>query len=433
MKDIFKKIIVLTYITFILISFFTPFNLSFAQDESGQCTPPKKLIGGYCVDPLGTCTYSDGTKTSPIVRSVCENKEGRMGLDGKIKQGTWDESGQCTPPKKLIGGYCVDPLGTCTYSDGTKTYPIVRSVCENKEGRMVLDGKIKQGTWAEAPSTSSQENTYSQLLEPLPGLGNEEGKVDTASPDAFGKYINAIIILFIGICAVLAVVMIVIGGIEYSTSELISSKEAAKERIRGALLGLLLALGAFLLLKTINPDLLNLDVAIDPVTLNVTVQEFILSPSTYIVPLGKTGRWSGTTCDENEIAAAAYLAGHTLTNAQIHTLACIGGIESGCKSVQNREKWGKGSSAYGPFQILLQRNSRCFENNICYQAAGVSGPLNCDTGFRGGNPIPGSPIVQQCKRAADNFNCSVSAAICLIIDRPDFGDWNANPNLSKCK
>src|SRR3989344_4930947 len=150
MKDIFKKIIVLTYITFILISFFTPFNLSFAQDESGQCTPPKKLIGGYCVDPLGTCTYSDGTKTSPIVRSVCENKEGRMGLDGKIKQGTWDESGQCTPPKKLIGGYCVDPLGTCTYSDGTKTSPIVRSVCENKEGRMGLDGKIKQGTWDES-------------------------------------------------------------------------------------------------------------------------------------------------------------------------------------------------------------------------------------------------------------------------------------------
>ena len=171
MKDIFKKIIVLTYITFILISFFTPFNLSFAQDESGQCTPPKKLIGGYCVDPLGTCTYSDGTKTSPIVRSVCENKEGRMGLDGKIKQ----------------------------------------------------------GTWAEAPSTSSQENTYYQLLEPLPcdknndvGSGSGPGcvygkleSIDPTKPDAFGKYINEIIILLIGICAVLAVVMIVIGGIEY--------------------------------------------------------------------------------------------------------------------------------------------------------------------------------------------------------------------------
>src|SRR3989344_6628018 len=376
MKDIFKKIIVLTYITFILISFFTPFNLSFAQDESGQCTPPKKLIGGYCVDPLGTCTYSDGTKTSPIVRSVCENKEGRMGLDGKIKQ----------------------------------------------------------GTWAEAPSTSSQENTYYQLLEPLPGLGNEEGKVDTASPDAFGKYINAIIILFIGICAVLAVVMIVIGGIEYSTSELISSKEAGIEKIKGALLGLLLALGAFILLRTINPDLLNLDVAIEGVTLVVTVQEFILSPSTYIVPLGKTGRWSGTTCDENEIAAAAHLVGSPLTNAQIHALTCIGGAESGCQKLgATNYKWGSGSSAYGPFQILLQGNSRCFENNVCYQAAGVSGPLNCAAGFRGGNPIPGSPIVQQCKKAADNFNCSVSAAICLIIDHPNYSDWYASPNLSKCK
>ena len=294
--------------------------------------------------------------------------------------------------------------------------------------------------------TTPGDTSY-HLLEPLPcdknndvGSGSGPGcvygkleSIDPTKPDAFGKYLNLMISIFIGLCAVLAVVMIVVGGIEYSTSELISSKEAGIEKIKGALLGLLLALGAFILLRTINPDLLNLDVAIEGVTLDVTVQEFILSPSTYIVPLGKTGRWSGTTCDENEIAAAAYLAGHTLTNAQIHTLACIGGIESGCKSVQNREKWGKGSSAYGPFQILLQRNSRCFENNICYQAAGVSGPLNCDTGFRGGNPIPGSPIVQQCKRAADNFNCSVSAAICLIIDHPNYSDWNASrARWSKC-
>ena len=41
------------------------------------------------------------------------------------------------------------------------------------------------------------------------------------------------------------------------TSEVISGKEAGKETITHAILGLLLALGAFLILNTINPKLLS--------------------------------------------------------------------------------------------------------------------------------------------------------------------------------
>jgi hypothetical protein len=63
--------------------------------------------------------------------------------------------------------------------------------------------------------------------------------------------------IVIGFGAVLAMVMIVMGGIEYMTDELISGKEAGKERIRNAILGLLLALGAYLILNTINPQLLS--------------------------------------------------------------------------------------------------------------------------------------------------------------------------------
>jgi cell wall-associated NlpC family hydrolase len=78
--------------------------------------------------------------------------------------------------------------------------------------------------------------------------------------------------IFIGLCAVLAVVMIVIGGIEYMTSELVSSKEAGKERIRGAIFGLLLALGAWTLLNQINPDILNTNLSsLQNVTVDVIV------------------------------------------------------------------------------------------------------------------------------------------------------------------
>src|SRR3989344_3148463 len=78
--------------------------------------------------------------------------------------------------------------------------------------------------------------------------------------------------IFIGLCAVLAVIMIVIGGIEYMTSELVSSKEQGKEKIQGALLGLLIAVGAYALLNTINPDLLNTNVKIDPEVIKVDLE-----------------------------------------------------------------------------------------------------------------------------------------------------------------
>jgi len=79
-------------------------------------------------------------------------------------------------------------------------------------------------------------------------------------------YLNTAIAIFIGICAVLAVIMIIIGGLEYMTSELISNKEHGKERITNAIFGLLLALGAWTILNTINPNLLKTDLSNMPST-----------------------------------------------------------------------------------------------------------------------------------------------------------------------
>jgi type IV secretory pathway VirB2 component (pilin) len=297
---------------------------------------------------------------------------------------------------------------------------------------------------ANTPTNSSTTtDPYYHLLAPLPcpngGAGCDSNKqlsqYDPRSvagqPTSLGNYLNPMITIFIGICAVLAVIMIVMGGIEYMTSELPGLKGEGKQKIINAIFGLVLALGAWTLLYTINPDLLKSDITLKDATVTVTQQNFAASPSTYIVPLGKTGQTSGTNCDENAIAASNQTASAGLSDTQIHTLACIGGIESGCNSVQNY-KWNKGSSAYGPFQITLQGNANCFENSVCRQAAGVSGPLNCATGFRNGNPISDSPIVAQCQKAADNFTCSVAAAACLIKQSPNYSPWNANSNLSKC-
>ena len=102
--------------------------------------------------------------------------------------------------------------------------------------------------------------TKYEPLAPLPNpdkTGELLTSINTADTCAFGKYLNIVIKLFFGICAVLAMIMIVIGGVQYMTTELISSKESAKHSITGAIFGFLLALSAYLLLNTINPKLLD--------------------------------------------------------------------------------------------------------------------------------------------------------------------------------
>ena len=141
----------------------------------------------------------------------------------------------------------------------------------------------------------AQDTNY-QLLAPLPCPENSTNCIGTTfNPSeedstgknvALGKYLNLMIKVIIGLSPVMAVVMIVIGGMEYMTSELISSKEAGKEKIRNALLGLLIALGAYALLFTINPNLLRTDVKIDTATVEVTLAEAIQSDTGKTLPIG---------------------------------------------------------------------------------------------------------------------------------------------------
>ncbi len=134
---------------------------------------------------------------------------------------------------------------------------------------------------------ASEENPNVQpyvLLAPLPcEIGSEncnsDGEFKTFDPTndtALGSYLNTMLRIFIGICAVLAMIMIVLGGLEYMTSGLISSKDAGKKKIIGALFGLILALSSYALLNTINPDLLKTDItSMESVTIKVILDDNI--------------------------------------------------------------------------------------------------------------------------------------------------------------
>ena len=73
-------------------------------------------------------------------------------------------------------------------------------------------------------------------------------------------YLNSIFKLSITIAVVLAVLMIVIDGFKYMTSEAVGNKKDALSGIRSALGGLILLLASYLILFIINPQILSLSV-----------------------------------------------------------------------------------------------------------------------------------------------------------------------------
>ncbi len=103
------------------------------------------------------------------------------------------------------------------------------------------------------------------LLEPI----GDFTEFNTDDPCPFVKYLNIVIKIFLGICAVLAMIMIIAGGLQYMTSELPSFKEDGKSKITNAVIGFIMALAAYAFLNTLNPKLLNMCPHIPQAVLNI--------------------------------------------------------------------------------------------------------------------------------------------------------------------
>ena len=73
------------------------------------------------------------------------------------------------------------------------------------------------------------------------------------------EYINALYILAMSVAAFIAVVKLIIAGLKYIMSDVVTNKESAKKDIKNSILGLLIVFGAVLILETINPQLKRLD------------------------------------------------------------------------------------------------------------------------------------------------------------------------------
>jgi len=278
----------------------------------------------------------------------------------------------------------------------------------------------------------------------------EGGGTITTAPDwgCVMQTVQNVMNFAVSISVIIIIISIVYAGVMFMTSAANPhARETGRKMVMNAVIGTLVVMSAWLLVDFI------MKVLYDPAgEANFGPWNEILAPGDAprcfqvaerpdalpgIIGGGIAGgngplsRGTGTgACNPTLVQQGAAAGGFVITNSQANTLACIARFESTCGAHNLNYRWGRGSSAAGPFQVLLDGNSAAYENRACYQAAGVTGPLNCDSGFRNGNPIAGSAVAARCVRAASNLNCSASAAA-YILRRQGFGAWVTDPNSAK--
>lgn len=128
-----------------------------------------------------------------------------------------------------------------------------------------------------APAFAATPTGYVPLA-PLPNTTVQDGSTDLAT------YLPNIFKLLIAIAGGLAALVMIIGGVQYLSTDAISGKEDGKERMTNALVGLILAIASWLILNTINPGTL---------TFNLSLQR-IPAPATTTSPTSGAGGGTGT-------------------------------------------------------------------------------------------------------------------------------------------
>jgi hypothetical protein len=286
------------------------------------------------------------------------------------------------------------------------------------------------------PILTHAAGAFSGSIDPT-YLANKCNCPPNSAPD-YGcvlQLIQSLMNFLVYFATIIMTLLFAMAGFEYMTSGGNPEKRSqANRRILNVFIGLIIVFAAWLIVDSVMKVLYNPDAASGSVKFGPWNQllkadgagNCILPraepPSLPSiagnnagggVPVAPPQATGPGVCNASKVAADAQKGGVTMSPSESKTLACMAKNESSCGTKMANYKYGAGSSAYGPYQILLSTNANCFTSQACSAAAGVSGPLNCKAGFSNGNPIPGSAIAHECEAAASDATCSAVAADCL--------------------
>lgn len=245
-------------------------------------------------------------------------------------------------------------------------------------------------------------------LEPIPGSQDSGSNLAT--------YLQAIYKFAIWTVSIAAILMITIGGFMYMVSAGNTSKmDTAKRVVTDAVIGLVVALGAYLLLYVINPDLVKINIVLKP--LGSGMSTGVSQPTTSGGGgSGKCKPVASGPCSVENLKGTCF--GNNAEKASSICNAESGGKETLGSSVDKCRPGGEVVS-WGLFQFNLTANR-------------MNG-LNCPSAFNkmytGTNKdcsITNQSLYSQCVAAAKSPDSNMQAACSLSKSGTKWSAWGAN-------
>jgi hypothetical protein len=269
-----------------------------------------------------------------------------------------------------------------------------------------------------------------QLLAPIPTV--EQPLDGTAI--SFPAYLKGLIVAIVGLSIIFAVIMIVIGGIEYVTAIVPSAKSEGKKKIIGAISGLLIAIFSYLLLITINPELVRVGLDLDTVPASI-YPPYVGGPGNpgtgHVGDPGVGGIGGGVATGDG--TCTPMTTGKCRVDNLIPTFGQYAEKMSAICNVESRGKVGAESGSdlcqhtgppfsFGLFQVNL----------TVHDLGGLDCMYQHDPNIRAltarnyACTVGNQDMYDRCVAAAKNPEINISYAKVLLNSRLGFNHWGAN-------
>ncbi len=170
---------------------------------------------------------------------------GQKNAGAQVVKGTFTDESQC---KKECENQSKDFVSCGTTAEAS---PMGNLLCY-KDTECTKAG----GSWSTVQPAECEAGQRYCYPTPKPiELQIHLGEIETVL--GIGTYINAFYSYGLGAAAIIAVVMIMIGGVQWMIGSSVGSVDAARKRITNAAVGLILLMAAYLILNTVNPYLVQ--------------------------------------------------------------------------------------------------------------------------------------------------------------------------------
>ncbi len=239
----------------------------------------------------------------------------------------------------------------------------------------------------------------------------------------FNQYVNALYGLAISIAALIAVVKIVLAGAKYMMDDIVTHKSEAKEDIKNALIGLLIIIGAWIILNTINSNLTNLSINADPVPFDNSIPPFINRVDSLVERAQELNSvvkyayckdfWDQSDCIEacrtTYRGEMSYDGPNSCAYIEAIANECDPNLSADCCITIKGGDWNNSDKICSRLEVVaLQRELECYSENKTWDAE---------------------------KKLCTTVRCPNNGSICTVNGsyKQDFADENCPPEATSCR